>query len=279
VSAKKTTRRGRENGDTGPQDAGASKPKRGPRRIAGGGAPGQGAADDASAAPSERRRGWAAEWGRTLLIAVPLFLLMRTFLFQTFVITSGSMERTLLVGDFLAISKAAYGTRIPGMDVRTPGYSTPGRDHIVVFRRHNPELDVVKRVVGEPGDTLAMRAKELYRNGERLDEPYVRHSDPTGNPRDPSMDWQLPYLVPGARPVDFRPTRDDWGPVVVPEGHLMVLGDNRDDSIDSRYWGFLDQRELKGRVLFIYFSYDRDALAPFPLITEARWHRIFDRVG
>jgi len=251
------------------EDARGGVAGKGPRKVAG---------DGRAANGAEPRSSWAAEWGKTLLIAVPLFLLLRTFLFQTFVITSGSMERTLLVGDFLAISKAAYGTRVPGTDLRTPGYSSPARDHIVVFRRHNPELDVVKRVVGVPGDTLQMRAKELYRNGERLDEPYVRHTDPTGNPRDPAMDWQLPHLVPGDRPTDFRPTRDDWGPVVVPEGHLMVLGDNRDDSIDSRYWGFLDQRELKGRVLFIYYSYDREALAPFPLFTEARWGRIFDRV-
>lgn len=269
MSARKPARRSGARAVEG-ASADLGEGAKGPRKVAG---EGRGGKDG-----REARSSWAAEWGKTLLIAVPLFLLLRTFLFQTFVITSGSMERTLLVGDFLAISKAAYGTRVPGTDLRTPGYSTPAHDHIVVFRRHNPELDVVKRVVGVPGDTLQMRAKELYRNGARLDERYVRHSDPTGNPRDPAMDWQLPYLLPGSRPADFRPTRDDWGPVVVPDGHLMVLGDNRDDSIDSRYWGFLDQDELKGRVLFIYYSYDREALAPFPLVTEARWSRIFDRV-
>lgn len=276
MSTRRTSRRGR--GAEAPEDAPESAPpKRGPRKVAGAGRA-DGGSGEPGVAEGGKRGGWAAEWGKTLLIAIPLFLLMRTFLFQTFVITSGSMERTLLVGDFLAISKAAYGTRIPGTDLRTPGYSDPARDHIVVFRRHNPELDVVKRVIGVPGDTIGMRDKELHRNGERLEEPYVRHSDPTGNPRDPSMDWQLPYLLPGSRPADFRPTRDEWGPVVVPEGRLLVLGDNRDDSIDSRYWGFLDQRELKGRVLFIYYSYDREALAPFPLVTQARWNRIFDRV-
>ena len=276
MSTRRTSRRGRDA--EAPEDAPESAPpKRGPRKVAGAGRA-DGESGESGGAEGGKRGGWAAEWGKTLLIAIPLFLLMRTFLFQTFVITSGSMERTLLVGDFLAISKAAYGTQIPGTDLRTPGYSHPERDHIVVFRRHNPELDVVKRVIGVPGDTIGMRDKELFRNGERLEEPYVRHSDPTGNPRDPSMDWQLPYLLPGSRPADFRPTRDEWGPVVIPEGRLLVLGDNRDDSIDSRYWGFLDQRELKGRVLFIYYSYDREALAPFPLITQARWNRIFDRV-
>ncbi|MEN8375064.1 MAG: signal peptidase I [Gemmatimonadota bacterium] len=266
MSSKKSARGGSKGSAKSAPDK--QERRRGPRKAAG--------ADQAAA--KEGRRRWATEWVKTLLIAIPLFLLLRTFLFQTFVITSGSMERTLLVGDFLAISKAAYGTRIPGTSARTPGYSTPKRDHIIVFRRHNPELDVVKRVVGVPGDTMEMHGKELFRNGERMDEPYVRHSDPAGNPRDPEMDWQLPFLVPGSRPADFRPTRDEWGPVVVPEDHLMVMGDNRDDSIDSRYWGFLDQQELKGRVLFIYYSYDREALAPFPLVTEARWSRIFDGV-
>lgn len=223
---------------------------------------------------------WALDWAKSLAVAFLIFLVLRTFLVQTFVITSGSMEDALLVGDFLAISRAAYGPAIPGTDARLPGYEDFDHAEIIVFRPpHDPDIDVVKRIVGLPGDTVAMRAGLLYRNGEAVAEPYVKHIDVEENDvRDAWMDWQLPFLVPGERPDGFRPTRDEWGPVVVPDGRLLMLGDNRDDSIDSRYWGFLDQDKVKGRALFIYFSYDSQSLRPLPWITQIRWGRIFSAI-
>ncbi|HUH13222.1 MAG TPA: signal peptidase I, partial [Longimicrobiales bacterium] len=184
---------------------------------------------------------WALDWAKSLAVAFLIFLVLRTFLVQTFVITSGSMEDALLVGDFLAVSRAAYGPRIPGTDAHLPGYEDFDHAEIIVFRPpHDPDIDVVKRIVALPGDTVAMRAGLLYRNGEAVVEPYVKHLDHEENDvRDAWMDWQLPFLIPGSRPEGFRPSRDEWGPVVVPEGRLLTLGDNRDDSIDSRYWGFL----------------------------------------
>lgn len=230
----------------------------------------------------EQHGGWgrtAVEWGKSLAVAFLIFLVLRTFLVQTFVITSGSMEDTLLVGDFLVISRAAYGAQIPGTGHRLPGYQDFGRREVIVFEPpHDPEIDVVKRIVGLPGDTVAMRDKVLFINGEPQTEPYVRHSDPEGEVRDAWMDWQLPFLVPGARPDGFRPTRDEWGPVVVPRNKLLMLGDNRDDSIDSRYWGFLDQSEVKGRAHWIYFSYDAESLKPFPWLLDVRWGRIFSGI-
>src|SRR5690606_25666474 len=105
-------------------------------------------------------------------------IVVRTFLIQTFTIVSGSMEGTLLVGDFLVLNKSAYGATVPGTDMRLPGYDEPGRGDIIVFEGHHEPIDLVKRLVGMPGDTLAMRNGTLYLNGEPQDEPYVRHTLP-----------------------------------------------------------------------------------------------------
>jgi signal peptidase I len=133
----------------------------------------------------------------------------------------------------------------------------------------------VKRVVGMAGDTLAMKDNVLQRNGKPVEEPYVIRTDPTSDPELPQMRaWQVKYLV-GKDPATYRPTLKNWGPVVVPRDSLMVMGDNRDNSYDSRYWGFLGRDRLRGRPLLIYFSYDKDGLLPLPFITSIRWGRIF----
>jgi signal peptidase I len=220
-----------------------------------------------------RRRDGAVEWIKSLGIAFILFLVIRTFLVQTFVITSGSMERTLLVGDFLMISKAAYGARVPGTGIRLPGYATPDRGDIIIFRAaHEPGLDLVKRVVGLPGDTLEMRERVLYRNGEAVAEPYAVDPPAAANVTHPWMSWQRPFLI--AEDPDYRPTLHDWGPLIVPADRYFALGDNRDDSLDSRYWGFVEGPEIRGEALFIYFSYDRDAGRRFAWLTRVRWSRI-----
>ena len=234
-----------------------------------------------------------ADWTKSIGAAVLLFLVLRTFLVQTFVITSSSMESTLLVGDFLVLSKAAYGPRIPFTNVQLPGYTHPEAGDVVVFRPpHDPDLDVVKRLVGVPGDTLLMRDKVLFVNGEPLREPYKQHSDSTGDVTHPWMRWQcgepvrLSPDIPGAYSVhddglgtngeECNPTRDDWGPLVVPEGHYFTMGDNRDDSVDSRYWGFLSEQRLRGEALVIYYSYDPQSLRPFAFIRNVRAERIGD---
>ena len=228
---------------------------------------------------------------RVVGAAVLLFLFLRTFLVQTFVITSSSMEETLLVGDFLILSKAAYGPVIPFTRARLPGYSEPERGDVVVFRPpHDPDLDVVKRLIGMPGDTLRMEDKVLFINGRPLEEPYVRFSDLEGDVSHPWMRWQCgervalspdisgAYRVASGGPPDgaCRPSRDAWGPVVVPEGHLFMMGDNRDDSVDSRYWGFLEAERLRGRAVVIYYSYDPEVLRPFGFLRNIRPERIGD---
>ncbi|NNF27837.1 MAG: signal peptidase I [Gemmatimonadetes bacterium] len=219
-----------------------------------------------------------AEWVKSILFAAALFLFFRTFLIQTFVITSGSMENTLLVGDFLLVNRAAIGSRVPLTDVRIPGYSTVRRGDILVFDPpHEEDLKLVKRLVGMPGDTLEMREKTLFLNGVAREEPYVVITE-YGDQFDGIMLWQRDYLVGDVDPGEYRPTRDNWGPIVIPEDNYFMLGDNRDTSLDSRYWGLLDDWRLEGRAVAIYFSYERESFRPFPWIREIRGSRIGTRI-
>lgn len=215
------------------------------------------------------------EWTKSGVIALILFFIIRSFLVEAFKIPTGSMENTLLVGDFLLVNKAVYGAEIPLTGIRLPGYEKPERNDIVVFTPpHDPGKNYVKRLIGLPGDTLAMLNKVLYINGEPQVEPWVRHIDPHGDATHPGMGWQRAYLVDGASRAEYRATRDNWGPIVVPADRYLVLGDNRDNSEDSRYWGFIDREAIKGRPLIIYYSFDPQSLDPFPWIQDIRWRRI-----
>jgi signal peptidase I len=219
------------------------------------------------------------EWTKSIAVAFVLLVIIKTFIFQMFTITSGSMEGTLLVGDFLAVSKSAYGATVPGVDVQFPGYSEPERGDVVVFRGHHEPIDLVKRLVGMPGDTLEMRRGILYVNGEAQEEPYVRHTVPDGDTSHAWMRWQRDHLVgqvaENAR--TYFPTRDNWGPIAVPENRYFVMGDNRDESLDSRYWGFVPPESIKGKAVFLYFSYDRTS-AGFPVLGSIRWDRLGTRL-
>lgn len=220
----------------------------------------------------------ALEWAKSILMGFALFLVLRTFLIQTFTITSGSMEGTLLVGDFLVLNKSAYGATIPGTDLRLPGYTEPQRGDIIVFRGHHEPIDLVKRLIAMPGDTVAMRDGLVFLNGELQDEPYAHHSDPNGDATHPAMLWQLEYLADRAHRERYRPSRDNWGPLIVPEDRFFVLGDNRDESLDSRYWGFVEESSVKGKAALLYFSYDSSALSPVPYLKGIRWDRIGERL-
>ncbi len=258
-------------------------------RDAPGGAAGDAGQGDDDGAGRERggrtgadRKGtlWGAtlkEWGRSAAWAVLAVLLVRSFACQNFVIDSGSMENTLLVGDMVAVNRAAFGSRIPFTDVRVPGYSEPRFGDVLVFDPHHEEdMVIVKRLVGLPGDTLEMRDRTLYRNGEAVDEPYAV----TGDLPDlsaPSMAWQREVLLGGPRD-DYRPSRDTWGPLVLPPDRYFMLGDNRDYSLDSRFWGLLEGWRFIGRAVAIYFSYNRDSHRSFSLIREVRGSRIGDRI-
>lgn len=214
---------------------------------------------------------------RSLGMALILFLIIRTFLVEAFQIPSGSMERTLLAGDFLFVNKAVYGAQIPGTKARLPGFETPRRGDVIVFEfPKDPSLNYVKRVIGAPGDVVEMRGGQVYVNDVPLEEPYVQRIDPLHDNFESEFNWQRSFLV--ARTDEqrrgYHPTRDTWGPLRVPMGKYFVLGDNRDNSADSRYWGFVDERAVKGRPLVVYFSYDRATRDPLPWLTDIRWDRL-----
>ena len=221
---------------------------------------------------------WMWEWTKAISTAIVLFLVIRTFLFEAFKIPTGSMEGTLLVGDFLLVNKVVYGAELPITHQRLPAFSHPRRGEVVVFLPpHDPHRNYVKRIVGVGGDTLQMKDKVLYRNGELQVEPYVRHVDPLTDPPDERMLWQLDHLAERPREWGaYHPTRDNWGPIVIPAGKLFVLGDNRDNSEDSRWWGLLTPEAVKGRPMFVYYSFNRDIAEPFSWITSVRWDRIGD---
>ncbi len=215
------------------------------------------------------RSAW--EWARSVLVVIGLFLLLRTCVVEAYVIPTTSMEPTLLAGDFLLVNKAVYGIPIPFTSRRTPSFAQPQRGDIVVFvPPHEPRQRYVKRVIGVPGDTVEMRERTVFVNGTAVAEPFAVYSR-EGDVRARSMDWQCGYAV-GASAC--RPTRDAWGPIGLPPDRYLVLGDNRNDSEDSRYWGFVERDALMGRPMMVYYSFDPAADGRLTWATAVRWDRL-----
>ena len=245
-----------------------------------------------AAAAATTAAGGAWEWFKSIGAAILLFFVIRTFLITAYSIPSESMENTLLVGDYLMANNAVFGATLPFTNVKLPAFRDPHAGEIVVFRPtyNEPQIDVVKRVIGTPGDTLQMANGQLYRNGRRVPEPYAHYGapddaiplegfglmDPNVKPEAYGAKNHLPLLLPSVDARAYRPTRNTWGPLVVPAGHYWLMGDNRDQSLDSRFMGPIPRRVIRGKPLFIYYSYDkRDPDAAFPrFITAARWRRI-----
>ena len=216
-------------------------------------------------------------WIRAGVLALALFLAVRTFGVEAFKIPTASMEGTLLVGDFLLVNKAIYGAHLPGTDFSLPALREPERGDVIVFNPpHDPGRNYVKRLVGVPGDTLEMRDKVLYLNGEPVPEPYARYTDRVGDAHHDSMDWQENYLV--ANPRRYVPSRDSWGPIVVPPRRFFVLGDNRDNSEDSRYWSFVHRDAIRGQPWRVYYSFESDGESRFDFFTGVRWGRLGHRI-
>ncbi len=234
---------------------------------------------DRSSKPEPKSVGQTAwEWMKSLAVALVIWFLLTSLLVQAFRIPSGSMENTLLVGDFLFVNKALYGAEVPMLHKRLPALREPRRSDIVVFDSVEDQgISVVKRVVGMPGDTISMTDNVMQLNGRPIDENYVVTSEP-GDQEDPRMrNWQVKYLVDGIEPRTYRPTLKNWGPLVVPPDSFFVMGDNRDNSYDGRYWGFLGRDRIRGRPMFLYYSYDRRGVFPLPFLTSIRWSRVFSR--
>jgi len=190
-----------------------------------------------------RKKSEVREWVKSLSIGILAVLIFRSMVAQAYQIPSGSMERTLLVGDYIYINKMFYG---PEIDVpyllhhRFPGILKPRRGDIIVFRYPvDLRKDFIKRCVAVEGQTVAIRNKVLYVDGVKQDEPYVIHEDDRILPREASV-------------------RDNFGPIVVPKGMIFMMGDNRDNSLDSRFWGPLSLDLVRGKAIFRYFSWDAD---------------------
>jgi signal peptidase I len=230
------------------------------------------------------RSGWRWdgfwEWAKIVIFAVALFALIRTFGVEAFKIPTGSMENTLLVGDFLLVNKAIYGPEIPFTGEHLPAFRAPHRGDVIVFEFPvNRDQNFVKRLIGLPGDTLEMRDGTLYLNGRPQTERYVVHTEPNTDPVQEDFRWQRPYLVKTAEAsVGYHPSRNNWGPLIVPERSYFVLGDNRDNSYDSRYWGFVPDSLVKGRPMVVYYSYERDAIHRLPWLTNIRWARLGEAI-
>lgn len=185
------------------------------------------------------------DWVKTIDIAVILALLIMTFIVQAFKIPSGSMRNTFLEGDHLFVGKFIYGVKIPFINKVILPISKPKRRDIVVFRFPlDKSKDYIKRCIGLPGDLIEMKKKKLYVNGELQDEPYVIYKDNMVYPDDPSI------------PEQYR-KRDNFGPLTVSTGCYFMMGDNRDRSYDSRFWGELEEKYIKGKALFIYWPLTR----------------------
>jgi len=200
---------------------------------------------------SRSSRSIVREYLEAALWALVLTAVLRAFVIQAFRIPSESMRDTLLVGDFLFVNKFEYGPKIPFTHVRLPGLHAPRRGDVIVFQfPQDPSKDFIKRCVATGGETVEIKEKQVYVNGRALDEPYVRHTDPN------------------IRPAGFD-FRDNFGPFTVPKGEMFMMGDNRDNSNDSRYWGTLPMDLVKGRAMFLYWSWDPDRNWP-------RWARLLN---
>jgi signal peptidase I len=190
------------------------------------------------------------EYVEPIVIAVLIALFIRAFVVQAFKIPSSSMEPTLLVGDHLLVNKFIYGIRVPYTDIKFFQYRKPQRGDIIVFIfPKDRKKDFIKRVIATEGEKVVIVRNKIYINDKLIDDPWGHFTMP-------------------------RSTIEDYGPVKVPEDSLFVMGDNRDNSQDSRFWGFVKINEVKGKALIIYFSWDSNAQDPLNKIRWARFGKL-----
>ena len=198
---------------------------------------------------SAPKRGHLRENIEAILVAILIALFIRTFVVQAFKIPSGSMKQTLQIGDHILVNKFIFGVKIPYWNKTIIPVKSPQRGDIIVFKYPvDPQKDFIKRVIGVGGDVIESRDKQLFVNHERVNHDFGVHTDPH-------------ILSGGNKP------RDNFGPLTVPENSLFVMGDNRDESFDSRYWGFVDLKAVNGKAFIIYWSWDK-------LNFGVRWSRL-----
>ena len=229
--------------------------------------------------PTTFHKSTLREYTESIVIAVILALFVRTWIVQAFKIPTGSMENNLLIGDHLLVNKFIFGPTASSIErALLPVRDIRRRDVIVFKYPDEPDRDFIKRVIGLPGETLELRAKKVYIDGQPLDEPYVHFLETSAD----------------AQEITSFDVRENFRPVRVPEGFYFVMGDNRDNSQDSRYWGFLPRHYVKGRALMIYWSYESGredyldegagatAKRMFSVVThfftKTRWERLFHQI-
>ena len=191
-----------------------------------------------------KKKGLIREYAESIIIAVLLAMVIRTYLVQAFKIPSGSMEDTLAIGDHLLVSKFVYGTKVPFVDQRVLTLRDPRQGDVIVFEYpEDPSKDFIKRVIGVPGDVVEGKEKKVYVNGKLYENPHEVHKEKEVIPK------------------EMNP-RDTFGPVTVPAGSYFVMGDNRDRSYDSRFWKFVRRDQIKGLAFIKYWSWDREKIMP-----------------
>jgi signal peptidase I len=232
--------------------------------------------------PPDFRKSAVREYFEAMVTAVILALFIRTFVVQAFKIPTGSMENNLLIGDHLLVNKFVLGPTASRLERVLFPIGTIKRGDVVVFKYPvDPDRDFIKRVIGLPGETLEVREKKVYINGKALDEPYVHYLEPTAS-------------VSETTEITSFDVRDRYGPVTVPPDEYFMMGDNRDNSADSRYWGFLRRDYVKGKAVVIYWSYEseseeyedegagatvKDFASVFAhFFTRTRWDRMFHQI-
>lgn len=226
----------------------------------------------------EFKKSTVREYFESIVIAVILALFVRTFAVQAFKIPTGSMENNLLIGDHLLVNKFVFGPSLGSVEHAVMPMKDIRRGNIVVFKYPvQPDRDFIKRVIGLPGETVELRNKKVYINGQPLDEPYVHFLEPP----DPSA---------GQSETTDSDRRVHYGPVTVPAGHYFMMGDNRDNSEDSRWWGFLPRAYIKGQADMIYWSYEAEREdyqdtgigsqvgGLFSAFTKTRWSRLLRQI-
>jgi signal peptidase I len=222
------------------------------------------------------------EYFESIVIAVILALFVRTFVVQAFKIPTGSMENNLLIGDHLLVNKFIFGPTESRPEQKLLPVHPIRRGDVIVFKYpEEPERDFIKRVIGLPGETLEVRDKKVYINGKPLDEPYAHYLQPPSSPSE-------------LHEVTSFDVRERYGPVTVTSDHYFVMGDNRDNSQDSRYWGFLPRSYIKGKALMVYWSYEAERddyqddgigasvkgllSVVVHFFTRTRWERLFHQI-
>ena len=207
----------------------------------------------------ENKKSVFREYTEAIIIAVILALFIRTFVIQAFKIPSGSMLPTLQIGDHLLVNKFLYGIRVPFTGKVLVPIKDPKHGDVIVFRfPEDRSIDYIKRVIGVPGDKIEIKDKQLIINGKKAEDPHAHFSTPD--------------IVPAG-----INSKDNFGPIIIPEGKLFVMGDNRDNSYDSRFWGYVDNSDILGKAIIIYWSWDiKKPLLSLDRFASIRWSRLAD---